>query len=57
MDVLDTLETCLPVIVVLLIVFSAPLYHSILAAGEGVGRLWGNVRNASAAPAALVAAT
>jgi hypothetical protein len=47
---IDTLRACLPVIVVLLIVFSPPLFHAILAAGEGVARLWGNVRGAGAAP-------
>ena len=45
---MDILLTCLPVIVVHLIVFSAPLYHATLAAGEGVGRLWGHVRSAGA---------
>jgi hypothetical protein len=50
---MDILRTCLPAIVVFLIVFSPPLYHAILAAGEGVGRLWGHVRSAGTAPAAV----
>jgi hypothetical protein len=48
---MDILLTCLPVIVVHLIVFSAPLFHATLAAGEGVGRLWGHVRSTGAATA------
>jgi hypothetical protein len=48
---IDTLRASLPVILVLLIVFSPPLFHAILAAGEGVARLWSNVRGAGGAPA------
>jgi hypothetical protein len=48
---MDILRTCLPAIMVYLIVFCAPLFHATLAAVEGVGRLWGHVRSAVAAPA------
>ena len=48
---MDILKTCLPAIVLYLIVFSAPLFHTILAAGDGVGRLWGYVRSADPVPA------
>jgi hypothetical protein len=46
---MEILRTCLPAIMVFLIVFSPPLFHAILAAGEGVGQLWGCVRSAGAA--------
>jgi hypothetical protein len=54
---MDILSTCTLAIVVFLIVFSAPLFHTILAAGEGVGRMWGYVRSAGAAPAFVSPAT
>jgi hypothetical protein len=54
---MDILKTSLPVIMVLLIVFSAPLFHTILAAGEGVGRFWGYVRSVGAAQASVSPAT
>jgi hypothetical protein len=50
---MDILNAFLPAIVVFLVVFSPPLFHAILAAGDGVGRLWGYVRSASAAPASV----
>ena len=40
---MDVLSTFIPPIVVFLIVFSAPLFHMILAAGQAVGRLSGYV--------------
>jgi hypothetical protein len=51
---MDILRTFFPVIVVLLIAFSAPLFHTILAAGQAIGRLWGYVRGAGRAPSAAV---
>ena len=47
---MDVLMTLFPPILIFLIVFSAPLFHMILAAGQAVGRLSGDVR-AGAAPA------
>ena len=41
---MDVLTTFIPPILVFLIVFSAPLFHMILAAGQAVGRLSGYVR-------------
>jgi hypothetical protein len=49
---MDILRTCLPAIMVYLIVFAAPLFHAIVSAGEGVVRMWGHVWSADAAPAA-----
>jgi hypothetical protein len=52
---MDVLSTFIPPIVVFLIVFSAPLFHMILAAGQAVGRLLpGYVRGAGAARALVV---
>jgi hypothetical protein len=51
---MDVLSTSVPPIVVFLIVFSAPLFHMILAAGQAVGRLPGYVRGAGAARALVV---
>jgi hypothetical protein len=51
---MDVLSTFIPPIVVFLIVFSAPLFHMILAAGRAVGRLPGYVRGAGAARALVV---
>ena len=41
---MDALTTLFPPILIFLIVFSAPLFHMILAAGQAVGRLSGGVR-------------
>ena len=41
---MDVLMTLFPPILIFLIVFSAPLFHMILAAGQAVGRLSGGVR-------------
>jgi hypothetical protein len=41
---MDVLTTFFPPILIFLIVFSAPLFHMILAAGQAVGRLSGYVR-------------
>ena len=41
---MDVLTTFFPPILIFLIVFSAPLFHMILAAGQAVGRLSGSVR-------------
>ena len=41
---MDVLTTLFPPILIFLIVFSAPLFHMILAAGQAVGRLSGDVR-------------
>ena len=41
---MDVLTTLIPPILIFLIVFSAPLFHMILAAGHAVGRLSGDVR-------------
>lgn len=54
---MEILRTFTPVIVVLLIAFSAPLFHAILAAGQAVGNLWSHVRDAGAAPASVSPAT
>ncbi len=51
---MDVLTTFIPPILVFLIVFSAPLFHMILAAGQAVGRLSGYVRGSGAAPAFVV---
>ena len=41
---MDVLTTFFPPMLIFLIVFSAPLFHMILAAGQAVGRLSGYVR-------------
>ena len=41
---MDVLTTLFPPVLIFLIVFSAPLFHMILAAGQAVGRLSGDVR-------------
>ncbi len=41
---MDVLTTLFPPILIFLIVFSAPLFHMILTAGQAVGRWSGNVR-------------
>ena len=41
---MDVLTTFLPPLLIFLIVFAAPLFHMILAAGQAVGRLSGHVR-------------
>jgi hypothetical protein len=52
---MSILATFIPAIVVFAIVFSAPLFHSILAAGLTVGRLALTVRDAVATPAPAAA--
>lgn len=51
---MDVLTTFIPPILVFLIVFSAPLFHMILAAGQAVVRLSGYVRGSGAAQAFVV---
>ena len=41
---MNVLSTLFPPILLFLIVFAAPLFHAILAAGQAVGRLSGNFR-------------
>ena len=41
---MDVLTTFFPPMLIFLIVFSAPLFHMILAAGQAVGRFSGYVR-------------
>jgi hypothetical protein len=52
---MSILTTFIPAIVVFAIVFSAPLFHSILAAGQTVGRLALTVRDAVATQAPALA--
>jgi len=52
---MSILTTFIPAIVVFAIVFSAPLFHSILAAGQAVGRLALTVRDAVATQAPALA--
>jgi hypothetical protein len=54
---MEILRTFTPVIVLLVIAFSAPLFHTILAAGQAAGWLWSCVRDAGAAPAPVSPAT
>jgi hypothetical protein len=54
---MNVLTTLIPAIVVLLIVFSPPLFHTILAAGQAVGRLSSYVRGAGDAQASAAPAT